>query len=318
MKRYKKLPVRALQNVLVVTLLASGMVACDKEAPEVEPVAEPVVVEEVVETVTEPEVIALPPVTVIKGEPSGLVAAIEIPSATLFAFDKSDLTDDGKAAIEEYRAALSPELSEAYEVIILGYTDNVGSTEYNIGLAERRAKAVSNYLAGTGVDASKLHVLDMGESEPIASNDTEEGRAENRRVEIIVIGELRAMDKIRFASVALFPSRSAELTATGKALLENSIADAQTLLNRAVFIKIIGHTDNIGEDSENMELSEQRAAAVSQYLIEAGVNPNKILAIGAGESQPVATNDTEEGRAENRRVEIQILGRLNKQVLPLM
>ena len=251
------------------------------------------------------------PVEVIKGAPSGLVGAIVIPTAALFAFDKADLTEDGKAAIEEYRKQLSPELSEAYEGIIIGHTDSTGDANYNIGLSTRRAEAAGAYLVSTGVDAARLREIGRGENDPIASNDTKEGQAENRRVEIVVIGEPRALDNIRFPSVALFPRRSAELTEQGKAVLDANISDARVMLDRAVFIEVIGHTDDVGDDAYNQELSEQRAAAVSEYLIDAGVDASKMVAIGAGENSPLTTNTTPEGRAENRRVEVRVLGRVN-------
>jgi OOP family OmpA-OmpF porin len=250
------------------------------------------------------------PVEVIMGAPSGLVGAIVIPTAALFAFDKSDLTEEGKAAIDEYRKQLRPELSEAYQGIIIGHTDSVGDADYNVGLSQRRAEAVSAYLVSTGVEAAKLREIGRGENDPIASNDTKEGQAENRRVEIVVIGEPRALDNIRFPSVALFPRRSAELTDTGKAVLDKNIGDAKVMLDRSVFIEVVGHTDDVGDDAYNMDLSEQRAAAVSQYLIDSGVDGSKIVAIGAGEGQPITTNTTEQGRAENRRVEVLVLGRV--------
>ncbi len=94
----------------------------------------------------------------IEGAPSGLVGAIVIPAATLFEFDKADLSDEGKAAIEEYRKQLHPELSEAYAGIIIGHTDSTGDANYNLGLSSRRAEAVSAYLTSTGADPSKLRV----------------------------------------------------------------------------------------------------------------------------------------------------------------
>jgi OOP family OmpA-OmpF porin len=250
------------------------------------------------------------PVVVTEGAPSGLVSAIVIPTVALFDFDKAVLKEEGKAAIEEYRKQLRPELSEAYEGIIIGHTDSVGDADYNLGLSLRRAEAVSAYLVSTGVDSAKLRELGRGEADPIASNDTKEGQAQNRRVEIVVIGEPRALDSIRFPSVALFPRRSAELTEEGRAVLDKNINDAREMLDRAVFIEVVGHTDDVGDDAYNMDLSEQRAAAVTDYLIDAGVDGSKIVAMGAGESQPITTNATNEGRAENRRVEVLVLGRV--------
>lgn len=76
-----------------------------------------------------------------------------------------------------------------------------GAYRPDLGLSKRRAQAVSNYLVSTGVDAAKLREVGRGENAPIASNDTPEGRAQNRRVEIIAIAEPRALDTIRFPSV---------------------------------------------------------------------------------------------------------------------
>jgi OOP family OmpA-OmpF porin len=250
------------------------------------------------------------PVEVIQGMPTGLVGAAVIPEAALFAFDSAELTDEGKIAIEETRKELRPEIATAYAGIIIGHTDSTGSAQYNLGLSMRRAQAVSDYLARTGVPAEILREVGRGEEDPIASNDTEEGRAQNRRVEIIAIAEPRALDTIRFPSVVLFPRRSAELTDQGKEILATQLQEARDMLSRAAYIEVIGHTDDVGDDAYNQELSEQRAEAVRNYLIAAGVDGSKTVGVGAGESMPIASNKTEEGRAENRRVEVMVLGRV--------
>ena len=77
--------------------------------------------------------------------------------------------------------------------------------------------------------------------------------------------------------------------------------------NPQVRIRIIGHTDNVGKDDANQKLSDGRANAVMQDLVERGIAPERMQAEGRGESQPIDTNDTEEGRQNNRRVEIEIL-----------
>ena len=77
--------------------------------------------------------------------------------------------------------------------------------------------------------------------------------------------------------------------------------------NPQVRIKIIGHTDNVGKDAANQKLSEGRANEVMKDLIDRGIAADRIEAEGRGESQPIDTNDTEEGRQNNRRVEIEIL-----------
>jgi len=79
---------------------------------------------------------------------------------------------------------------------------------------------------------------------------------------------------------------------------------AGLLVNQVYTLKISGHTDNVGSDKFNFKLSKDRAEAVKTYLVSKGANASKIEATGYGEYQPIATNDTPEGRAKNRRVEL--------------
>jgi OOP family OmpA-OmpF porin len=70
----------------------------------------------------------------------------------------------------------------------------------------------------------------------------------------------------------------------------------------------IGHTDSIGSDAYNQKLSVRRAEAVKAYLVSKGIEANRIYTEGKGEKQPVADNKTKDGRAKNRRVEIEVIG----------
>ena len=70
----------------------------------------------------------------------------------------------------------------------------------------------------------------------------------------------------------------------------------------------IGHTDSIGADAYNQKLSVRRAESVKAYLVTKGVAPNRVYTEGKGEKQPVASNKTKDGRAKNRRVEIEVIG----------
>ncbi len=78
------------------------------------------------------------------------------------------------------------------------------------------------------------------------------------------------------------------------------------ILTYNLSIEILGHTDNVGEDNDNQLLSENRAKAVKSYLVAKGCPEAKITARGFGEKQPVMSNDSVKGRAQNRRVEIKI------------
>jgi len=71
-------------------------------------------------------------------------------------------------------------------------------------------------------------------------------------------------------------------------------------------VSVIGHTDNVGSDSYNQALSERRASSVAEYLISQGLEPGKVTSQGRGESQPITDNESEEGRARNRRVELHL------------
>ena len=70
----------------------------------------------------------------------------------------------------------------------------------------------------------------------------------------------------------------------------------------------VGHTDSVGSDKYNDRLSQRRADSVKAYLVSKGIEPNRIYTEGKGEKQPVASNKTKEGRAKNRRVEIEVVG----------
>lgn len=75
----------------------------------------------------------------------------------------------------------------------------------------------------------------------------------------------------------------------------------------ATVVEVAGHTDSVGGDEVNQRLSEQRANAVTQFLIAQGINSQRFITVGAGKRYPIASNDTEAGRAANRRVEITLV-----------
>jgi OOP family OmpA-OmpF porin len=102
-----------------------------------------------------------------------------------FDFDKATLKPEALTILDQAAALLNKH--EKVVVEVAGHTDSKGSEEYNQGLSERRATAVKDYLNSKGVKASRLTARGYGELQPVASNDTDAGRAENRRVELIVL-----------------------------------------------------------------------------------------------------------------------------------
>lgn len=110
--------------------------------------------------------------------------------------------------------------------------------------------------------------------------------------------------KLTFNSQLLFDFGKATLQESNKRDLRNF---AETLVQYPdTDLLIVGHTDNVGSASFNQTLSENRAASVSDYLASLGVNRNRLKIQGDGKRQPIVSNDTEENRAQNRRVEIAI------------
>lgn len=110
---------------------------------------------------------------------------------------------------------------------------------------------------------------------------------------------------ITLDGAVLFVTGKAELLPLAKQKLDE-VAKALTDLDAKQTITVEGHTDSRGADDMNQKLSEDRASSVRAYLVERGVKPERIKSIGRGESNPIASNDTPEGRANNRRVEIVI------------
>lgn len=109
-------------------------------------------------------------------------APFALNSRVTFDFDRSSLTTADRSELD--RVASEVMAHPGMPVTVTGYTDNAGSDAYNAKLAERRAQAVADYLEQTGVPASQLTVKGAGRVDPIASNATMAGRAENRRVEL--------------------------------------------------------------------------------------------------------------------------------------
>jgi chemotaxis protein MotB len=128
------------------------------------------------------------------------------------------------------------------------------------------------------------------------------------------IAKMEERDRWVVAGDLLFPSGGYQLTAKGKQALQQYVPRLQALQNAKVVV--YGHTDNqpVGAAlkqkgvTDNLDLSSKRADDVVAYFMSQGVNPKIISAKGFGDTHPLAPNDTEQGRAENRRIEIVVEG----------
>lgn len=109
---------------------------------------------------------------------------ITFDSGLLFGFDSSVVRAEARANLRELATSL--DRFPGTDLVILGHTDQLGSTAYNQGLSERRANAAASYLMSQGVSGTRVLTRGLGETEPIASNGSEAGRQTNRRVEIAI------------------------------------------------------------------------------------------------------------------------------------
>jgi OOP family OmpA-OmpF porin len=112
--------------------------------------------------------------------------------------------------------------------------------------------------------------------------------------------------KVTYAADAFFDFDKAVLKPAGKASLDGLAAKVKSI-NLEVVIAV-GHTDSTGPDGYNQKLSVKRSEAVKAYLVSKGIDKNRVYTEGKGELQPVADNKTKEGRAKNRRVEVEVVG----------
>jgi OOP family OmpA-OmpF porin len=113
-------------------------------------------------------------------------------------------------------------------------------------------------------------------------------------------------EKVSFAAEALFDFDKAVVKPEGKVALDDMMSKLQGM-NTEVMVAV-GHTDSVGSDQYNAKLSLRRAEAVKAYLVSKGLDPARLYTEGKGEAQPIADNATAEGRAKNRRVNIEIVG----------
>jgi OOP family OmpA-OmpF porin len=120
-----------------------------------------------------------------------------------------------------------------------------------------------------------------------------------------------AATKVTYAADAFFDFDKSALKPAGRASLDELIGKIKGI-NLEVIIAV-GHTDSVGSNSYNQKLSVKRSESVKAYLVSKGIEKNRVYTEGKGETQPVADNKTSDGRAKNRRVEIEVVGtRANK------
>jgi OOP family OmpA-OmpF porin len=192
--------------------------------------------------------------------------------------------------------------------VIEGYTDEVGSDDYNMQLSQRRAESVVKYLEDNfGIDSSRLSAKGYGKAEPVAPNATNAGMQKNRRINAVIdcavdVKELSPPpDRLCMTLKAEFATNSAEIKPRYFDEI-NKVGEYMKKYPTTTAI-IEGHTDSSGNADQNMRLSQQRAESVVTYLVEkCGIERSRLSAKGYGSTRRIAYNNTAEGRQKNRRI----------------
>jgi outer membrane protein OmpA-like peptidoglycan-associated protein len=123
----------------------------------------------------------------------GIVVTFD--TGILFDFDSSQLRPTARSNLQQLADNLARH--ERTDVLILGHTDSTGSEDYNQRLSERRASSAANYVISLGVAGERVSTRGMGETDPVASNDTADGRQQNRRVEVVIYADEEWRDDVQ-------------------------------------------------------------------------------------------------------------------------
>jgi outer membrane protein OmpA-like peptidoglycan-associated protein len=110
--------------------------------------------------------------------------AVTFPEGLLFGFDSDQLMPAARDNLRKFAASLQKYANT--RTMIVGHTDSQGSAEYNVGLSNRRAESAAGFIVGEGIDRARVSTAGRGEAEPIATNETDAGRQQNRRVEVAI------------------------------------------------------------------------------------------------------------------------------------
>lgn len=186
---------------------------------------------------------------------------------------------------------------------IIGHVNLVGAGEYSLDLSKKRALAVKYYLTSNGnIDPSRMVCEGYAEDYPIAPDFTDEGKSLNNRIEVCFSENEPYSPAFTLQGVS-FADGTSDLNQASNEIL-NQAAD-KLIKNKSSF-KITVHTDKGTDNRDNKKLSELRAEVIKKYLISKGVPEERITTEGLGDSKPITSNATPEGRAKNNRVELSV------------
>ena len=178
----------------------------------------------------------------------------------------------------------------------------------NLGFA--RAELVKNLLAD-GIDPERVQIRARVQDEKEGVRKMYFKGADFRWIEVEKKDEVVAVDTFPDRTIIRFPYKSTERIRNPQ--IEKYLKEvAQRVKGTGEQIRLTGHTDNIAEDDYNLDLGRQRAEAIRKLLVSNGVPTGQITVDSKGESQPEATNETEAGREQNRRVELRLIKKIQE------
>jgi outer membrane protein OmpA-like peptidoglycan-associated protein len=265
----------------------------------------------------------------------------EILKNVFFDTDKADLRQESKAELDKLYSVIQGKTN--IHVLISGHTDDRSSHEYNQVLSEARAVSVVEYLVEKGIDKNKLFAKGFGETKPVKSNETDEGRQMNRRIEFMIL-DMENDENSRYLSVkdttiirpgearyeqlqenfkSLYvKEQDDKAPAVGeylnyqvhfpfnesKELTEYSQGRLKAMLGYMQHfpkakVVVVGHADFFGDDEMNSKLVSERSKTVYDYLIANGLNKSRIRLTTPVETKAIVAEDTQLGNNKNRRVE---------------
>ena len=203
-------------------------------------------------------------------------------------------------------AALATSMSGAFAQTVDNWVNGSGNLPWKNGTNELC------WRDGSWTPATAIEECDgaLKKAPPPAPAPAPEPAPAPKPVPAPVVVPVPVSEKVTFAADAFFDFDKSVLKAEGKAKLDDLVSKMGGI-NLEVIIAV-GHTDSVGSDAYNQKLSVKRSEAVKSYLVGKGVEKNRVYTEGKGEKQPVADNKTAEGRAKNRRVEIEVVGTRGK------
>lgn len=251
-------------------------------------------------------------------------------------FDGASLTDKGLEELERMVAYLNeyPEIKFS----IVTHVANSGDTDQDQSLSQDRLEAIKLFFQKAGIDASRLTFAAAGSSSPFENVNAykihDPAQPDDRTTFTIYADQDgdgvedpvdKCIDEPGIPENSGCPAIAEDILAVFKQALQGiQFETAKAVIkpesfpildnvvnimkeNEAFFLKIEGHTDSQGGDDANQTLSDNRAQSTMKYLTDRGISAARLKAYGFGESQPVADNDTADGRAKNRRVVFEVV-----------